>query len=105
MSELQKTEAWLKEVFNINRELDFEHENVKTSLKRIEELEQKRQDLFDIISAIKNPTYKSIIHKRYVQGKKWEDISAELCYEYPHIHRLHKKAIEEVKNIRTRQGK
>ena len=101
MGEIQTTEIWLKSIFNINRELDFERENLKTSLERIEMLEKQREEIFNIISAIKNPTYKQILHKRYVQGKKWGDIGAELFYEKQHVHRLHKGAVEEVHRIRA----
>lgn len=96
----QKTENWLKSVFNINRELDFERENATASLARIEELETKKKEMYRVIASVTNPIYKSILHKRYVQGKKWEEISDELHYEHQHIYRLHKKAIVEVHNIR-----
>ena len=96
-----QTEKWLKTIFNINRELDFERENLKVSIERIEYLEREKERIYSIIKQIKNPTYKMILHKRYVQGKKWEIISEELNYECQHIHRLHKAAVVEVHNIKT----
>ena len=102
-NEIQTTEIWLKSIFNINRELDFERENLKASLERIEHLEKQKEEIFNIISAIENPTYKQILHKRYVQGKKWDEISEELNYERQHINRIHKKAVEEVHKARKRQ--
>lgn len=101
---LEATEIWLKSIFNINRELDFEREQLKTSYKRIEELEKQKEEIFNIISSIKNPVYKQILHKRYIQGKKWEEISEELHYEYPHVHRLHKQAIAEVHELKRGQS-
>ena len=103
VSELQVTEKWLKSVFNINRELDFERENAKCSLKRIEELEKKKEEMLKIIRLIDKPEYKQILHKRYIQGKRWEDIELELNYAEQHIHRLHKQAIVEVHKIKTGQ--
>lgn len=100
---LETTEIWLKSIFNINRELDFEREQLKTSYKRIEELEKQKEEIFNIISLIKNPVYKQILHKRYIQGKKWEEISEELHYDYTHVHRIHKQAVLEVHNIKTEQ--
>lgn len=100
MKDIQVTETWLKSIFNINREIDFEREQLKTSTKRIEELEAQKEEIVRIINSLSNPTYKLILHKRYIQGKKWEEISREVYYEEQHIHRLHKKAIEEVHNIR-----
>ena len=103
MQEMQTTETWLKSIFNVNKEIDFERERIKSSLERIDKLEKQKEEIFDIISAVKNPTYKSILHKRYILGKKWEEISNELHYEEQHIHRLKKKAIEEVHSIRKGQ--
>jgi DNA-directed RNA polymerase specialized sigma subunit len=97
------TENWLKAMFNINKELDFERENIAQSIKRVEQLEKEKETLCNIILSITNPLYKQILHKRYVQGKKWEEISSELHYENQHIHRLHKQAIEVVHKIRTGQ--
>lgn len=103
MEELQLTETWLKSIFSINRELDFERECVQWSSKRIEELENKKEEIYKIIMSIDKPEYKQILHKRYIQGKKWEEIEAELHYAGQHIHRLHKKAVEEVHKMRMGQ--
>lgn len=103
MTEVQKTEMWLKTIFNINKEIDFEREQARVSLLRAEDLEKQKEEIFKLIAAIENPTYKAVLHKRYVQGKKWEEISQELHYEYPHVHRLHKKAVAEVCKIKKGQ--
>ena len=97
------TKNWLKSISSINRELDFERESIKCSVKRIKELEKKKKEIYRIISLLESPVHKLILHKRYVQGKKWEDISEELQYELQHIHRLHNKAIEEAHAIRKQQ--
>lgn len=39
---------------------------------------------------------KQILWERYILGKKWADIAEEMCYSEQHIHRLHKKALEQV---------
>ncbi len=101
LTELQATENWLKSIFNINKEIDFERESAECSLNRIQELEQKKEEIFKIIHSIDRPEYKQILHKRYIQGKKWEEIESELHYATQHIHRLHKKAIKEVHKVRT----
>ena len=103
VQDIHSTEIWLKSIFNINRELDFEREALKCSMERIEMLEKQREEIFNVINAINNPTYKQILYKRYVLGKKWEEISEELFYESQHIHRLHKKAIEEVRAVRMKK--
>lgn len=103
MDNIQITEKWLKSVFNINRELDFERESLKYSIKRIEELEKKKEEICKVISLIERPEYKQILHKRYIQGKKWEDIMDELHYARQHIFRLHKNAVIEVHKVRSRK--
>lgn len=104
MIEFQATENWLKSIFNINRELDFERESAQCSLRRIKELEKKKEEISEIISVVEIPIYKQILHKRYIQGKKWEEIEADLNYAEQHIHRLHNKAIKEVHKIRNGQN-
>lgn len=103
MNDVSETEKWLKTIFNINKELDFEYENSRISLERIKELEAKKEEIFKIIMSIEKPEYKQILHKRYIQGKKWEEIEKELHYAGQHIHRLHKNAINEVHKKRTEQ--
>ena len=99
MKEIRTTELWLESIFNINKELDFERERVKDSLKRIDKMENEREEIFNIIQSINDPTYKAILYKRYIQGKKWEVISDELHYVKQHLHRLKSQSIEEVHKI------
>lgn len=103
MSELETTKLWLKSIFDINRELDFEREKVKRSLERIEKLENDKEEICGIISVMSNPTYKSILHMRYIEGMKWEDMEIELNYANQSLHRLHKEAIKEVHKIKMGQ--
>ena len=70
--DIKTTKAWMDSIFNINKELDYERRNIETSLARVEKLETKKEELFYVISAIKNPTYKAVLHMRYIEGRKWE---------------------------------
>ena len=98
--ETEETGRWLKKIFGINRELDCERKCVTYSLNRIHELERQKEEIYSILRNITNPTHKQILHMRYVQGEKWEDIAEEMHYELPHLHRIHKKAVVEVDKIR-----
>lgn len=102
-NEIKQTELWLKSIYNINREIDFERECLNVSIKRIEHLEEEKEKLTSVIMQITNPVFKQILHKRYLQGKKWEEIESELNYAAQHIHRLHQKAIVEVHKVRNEQ--
>lgn len=103
VKEFETTKIWLRSMLNINKELDFEREKVNQSIERIEKLEKEKEKLFNILDKITNPTYKQVLNKRYVQGKRWEDIERELNYAEQHIHRLHNQAIIEVHKIKTGQ--
>ena len=103
IKEIQLTENWLKSIFNINRQIDFERECAQCSLKRIEELEKQKEEIYKMILSIEKPEYKMILHKRYIQGKKWEEIEEDLHYASQHVHRLHKKAIMEIHKLRKGQ--
>ena len=102
--DIKTTKAWMDSIFNINKELDYERRNIETSLARVEKIETKKEELFYVISAIKNPTYKAVLHMRYIEGRKWEDIALTLNYTEQHIHRLKNEAYVEVYKIRKKQG-
>ena len=101
--EIKQTEKWLKSIYNINREIDFERECIEVSSERVFQLEKQKEEIYNTITKVTNATYKQILHKRYIQGKKWEEIETELNYAPQHIHRLHQKAVAEVHKVRTGQ--
>ena len=103
MKNINDTKAWLKAISCIDRELDCERNVLKRTLGRIDELEREKENFLEVISVIKNPTYKAVLRMRYVQGMKWEEIAHSLNYSEQHIYRLNCDAIAEVHKIRTEQ--
>ena len=57
-------------------------------------LEQKRQEAIDILCMMEDSDYCTVLIKRYVQEKAWEDIAAEMHCSRTQAFRLHTAAIE-----------
>lgn len=49
-----------------------------------------------VIQEIKTlpPELQNIFWLRYISGDKWEDIAYQLHYSWQHIHKLHRKGLE-----------
>ena len=53
------------------------------------------------IQQLDKPEYMQVLYKRYVEEKRWEEISAEMGYSCDHIRHLHGWALHEFgKNIK-----
>jgi len=37
---------------------------------------------------------RQVMRARYIDGKCWDDVAEEMCYDVRHLHRLHKKALD-----------
>lgn len=59
------------------------------------ELIDKMQDIINKIDGMQNTNLAQILHLKYVEGKKNEDISKEINYSRPQTIRLFNKALEE----------
>jgi hypothetical protein len=69
-----------------------------------EELCEAMADLVDVtceisraIQKIENYDYQDLLVKRYVLGEPWEKIATNLGYELRYIHKLHGRALQEIK--------
>ena len=69
-----------------------------------EELCSAMADLVDVtceiaraIQKLGDYDYQDLLVKRYVLGKTWEKIAEEMNYELRYIHKLHGKALRELK--------
>ena len=68
------------------------------------ELCEAMADLVDVtceisraIQKIENYDYQDLLVKRYVLGEPWEKIATDLGYELRYIHKLHGRALQEIK--------
>lgn len=49
------------------------------------------------IKDLENPDESSLIHSRYINGEKWEEISKKTGYSIVHLHRIKKRALSNIK--------
>ena len=65
--------------------------------KDIDRLVDLKREIMGVIKAVPNVEYQTILEKRYLCFISWEQIAVDMGYELRYIHKLHGKALEEVK--------
>ena len=81
---------------------------IQTSVEQIEEWEQRldeaidrhlelREEIERIIGSVKNGEHRTLLRKRYILGHTWERIAEEMHYGTQWVFKMHKKALESVK--------
>lgn len=63
----------------------------------IDKLFQIKQEIIAAIECVNEPVYRTLLIKRYLNFKTWEQIAVEMNYSYRQTVRLHGKALQEVK--------
>lgn len=66
---------------------------------KVDEMNQTLREIKSIISKVDDKDLRSILHKRYVSLKSWEQIAVEMNLSWRHTLRLHGKALNEVEVI------
>lgn len=68
------------------------------------ELIQKRYDRIcsfqkvqSAIEAVEDEAEKDLLTYRYLRGMKWEEIAVKMGYSWKHMHRIHARAIDNLK--------
>lgn len=69
--------------------IDYE----KKIKKRIDELYAVKCEIFDAISKVDNPTYRTLLTLRYLQFMTWERIAEKMNIDGRHVYKLHNKAL------------
>ena len=67
----------------------------------IMQLVRLQQEIVAAINALPRPEYRLILHERYINGKKWEEIAEECNYDVRTIYRIHGKALAAIKKNRA----
>lgn len=65
----------------------------------IEKLLSLKRRIRKVIGQVSEPTLMSVLHKRYLQYKSWEEIAVEMNFTYRWCIKLHGKALQEVGEI------
>ena len=65
----------------------------------INKLLELKREVRGVIELVSEPVLMSVLHKRYLQYKSWEQIAIELDISWRHTLRLHGKALREIEKI------
>ena len=66
---------------------------------QIDKLLELKKEIESTIAKVDDPVLRQLLTLRYINGRKWEQISNDLDYSRMQIHRLHENALEKVKNV------
>jgi DNA-directed RNA polymerase specialized sigma24 family protein len=67
----------------------------------INKLIKTKQEIMATINQSTSPEYRTLVELRYIVGKSWEDISAELDLSERTVHNRHSNALLETNKILT----
>jgi DNA-directed RNA polymerase specialized sigma subunit len=56
-----------------------------------------QKDIETAIDNLSDSNHRRIMSARYVDGKSFEKIAADMCYSWQHIHRIHSEALAVIK--------
>ena len=65
----------------------------------IEKLVDTKREIVEALQRVPVIEHKTLLELRYICGKTWEDIAAEMMYSVRNIHRLHSDALYEFGKI------
>ena len=63
----------------------------------MDKLVDLKKEITYMIRSISNPEYQDLLAKRYICCESWEKIAVDMNYELRYIHKLHSRALQEVK--------
>ena len=74
--------------------------DLKTEIQaEIDNLLRLKREVRNVINRVSEPVLMSVLHKRYLQYKSWEEIAVEMSFTYRWCTQLHGKALLEVDGI------
>lgn len=62
----------------------------------IDHLVDLKRELVEVIKAVDNIEYQTILEKRYLCFQNWEQIAVDMGYNVRHLYRMHDEALEKV---------
>ena len=65
--------------------------------RKVEELSAALLEIEHAIEAL-DPRARTLIRLHYIQGLTWENVCVEMGYSWRQVHRIHAKALEDLKN-------
>ena len=62
----------------------------------IDKLVELKREIMEVIRAVPNVEYQTVLEKRYLCFSAWEQIAVDMNYSIQHIHRMHSAALNEI---------
>ena len=72
--------------------LDLEDE-LKADIAKLVNL---KKEIMEVIKAVPNVEYQTLLEKRYLCFITWEQIAVDMNYSMQHVHRMHSTALKEI---------
>lgn len=70
--------------------------------RRVDALYMIKAEILNAITAVDNPTYRTLLIERYINFKTWEKIAVDMNYSYVHlVHTLHPCALKALKTLNS----
>jgi Ribonuclease G/E len=66
----------------------------------IDRLVDLKCEIIPMIDAVQDADLIDVLYKRYIQGKKWEEIALEMHYTFRWVLKLHGRALQKIDMIR-----
>jgi len=89
--DIQPMETIIAKMVDLEAEINYD----------INRLVDLKKELVEIIKAVKNPEYQTLLELRYLCFKSWRQISAIMKYSSKHVFYLHGKALEAVSALQS----
>lgn len=94
-------------------EIEAHRDKLKGQLQDLEIMElkerahlwSKRARIENVLGLVSDQTHYEVLHRRYIEGKKFEVIAVEMSYSFRHTIRLHGEALREVDKILKKHSK
>lgn len=77
--------------------IDYKND-INEEIYKLMELKLEAMTLIDKLTS-KYPNDAEVLHKRYVQGKKWEEIAEEMFFSVQSVYKIHGRALQKFQNI------
>lgn len=71
----------------------------------VDEFIKRRNEVCATIAELQNPGFISVLHKRYILQKTWDEIASDMNMSYRNVTRLHGRALQAIgKVIRKKEN-
>ena len=61
---------------------------------RIAQSARLYMQILQAIESVEDVTLQNLLHRRYIDGEKWEEIAVDMHYTWRWVHKLHKRALD-----------